>query len=32
MVAEKEVPDHGSEYLRLREALDCLGVGVDLLL
>jgi len=32
MVVEKEVPDHTGEYLRLREALGSLGVGVDLLL
>jgi predicted nucleotidyltransferase len=32
MVVEKEVPDHTGEYLRLRDALGSLGVGVDLLL
>jgi uncharacterized protein len=32
MVVEKEVPDHTREYLRLREAVGMLGVGVDLLL
>ena len=32
IVVEKEVPDHTGEYLRLRDALGSLGVGVDLLL
>ena len=32
LVVEKEVSDHTGEYLRLRDALGSLGVGVDLLL
>lgn len=32
LVVEKDVPDHTREYLRLREAVGSLGVGVDLLL
>ncbi len=32
MVVEKAVADHTDEYLRLREAVGSLGVGVDLLL
>lgn len=31
LVVEKEVPDPTGEYLRLREALGPIGVGVDLL-
>jgi predicted nucleotidyltransferase len=34
MVVEKEIPDYTREYLRLREAIDELrmGIGVDLLI
>lgn len=32
MVIEKEISDHTREYVRLREAVGTLGVGVDLLL
>lgn len=32
IVVEKEIPDHTSEYVRLRTALGSLGVGIDLLL
>lgn len=32
MVVERDIPDPTGEYLRLREALGPLGVGVDLLL
>jgi uncharacterized protein len=32
LVVEKELPDPTGEYLRLREALGPVGVGVDLLL
>lgn len=32
MVVEKEVINHTQEYLRLRDAVGTLGVGVDLLL
>lgn len=32
IVVEKEISDHTGEYLRLRNALGSLGVGVDLLL
>jgi uncharacterized protein len=32
LVVEKSVDDHTCEYLRLREAVGRLGVGVDLLL
>jgi predicted nucleotidyltransferase len=32
LVVEKAVTDHTKEYLRLREAVGSLGVGVDLLL
>jgi predicted nucleotidyltransferase len=32
MVVEKEVANHTQEYLRLRDAVGTLGVGVDLLL
>jgi predicted nucleotidyltransferase len=32
MVVEKYIPDHTREYVRLREAVGVLGVGVDLLL
>lgn len=32
LVVEKEVADHTREYLRLRDAVGRLGVGVDLLL
>ena len=32
LVVEREIPDHTAEYLRLREAVGPLGVGVDLLL
>ncbi|MCX8087021.1 MAG: nucleotidyltransferase domain-containing protein [Rhodocyclaceae bacterium] len=32
LVVEKEVNDHTSEYLRLRNAVGSLGIGVDLLL
>ena len=32
LVVEKEVPDRAAEYLRLREAIGRVGVGVDLLL
>ena len=31
MVVEREIPDRTREYLRLREALGSMGVGVDLL-
>jgi len=32
MVIEREIPDKASEYLRLKEAVGRIGVGVDLLL
>jgi predicted nucleotidyltransferase len=32
MVVEKEVINHTQEYLRLRDAVGSLGVGVDLIL
>lgn len=32
LVVENEIVDHTGEYLRLREAVGSLGVGVDLLL
>jgi len=32
LVVEREVADHTREYLRLRDAVGRLGVGVDLLL
>ena len=32
MVVEPQVADHTDEYLRLREAVGSIGVGVDLLL
>ncbi|NWG30604.1 MAG: nucleotidyltransferase domain-containing protein [Rhodocyclaceae bacterium] len=32
IVVEKEVADHTREYLRLRDAIGNLGIGVDLLL
>ena len=32
LVVEAEVPDHTAEYLRLREAVGLVGIGVDLLL
>jgi predicted nucleotidyltransferase len=32
LVVEREIPDHTAEYLRLREVVGPLGVGVDLLL
>lgn len=32
MVIERELPDKASEYLRLKEAVGRIGVGVDLLL
>lgn len=32
LVVEREVPDHTTEYLRLREVVGPVGVGVDLLL
>ena len=32
LVIEAEVPDHTAEYLRLREAVGSVGIGVDLLL
>jgi len=32
LVVEKEVADHTGEYLRLRDAVGRLGIGVDLLL
>ena len=32
IVIEREIADHTHEYLRLREAIGGLGVGVDLLL
>lgn len=32
LVVERELPDKAAEYLRLREAVGRLGVGVDLLL
>jgi len=32
LVVEKDIPDPTGEYLRLREALGPVGVGVDLLL
>jgi predicted nucleotidyltransferase len=32
LVVEKDIPDPTGEYLRLREALGSVGVGVDLLL
>jgi uncharacterized protein len=31
MVVERQLPDRGQEYLRLRESIGRLGVGVDLL-
>ena len=31
MVVERELKDRGEEYLRLREAIGRVGVGVDLL-
>lgn len=32
LVVERTVPDHTGEYLRLRDAVGNLGIGVDLLL
>lgn len=32
LVIENEIVDHTGEYLRLREAVGSIGVGVDLLL
>ena len=32
LVIEPELPDKGDEYLRLKEAIGRVGVGVDLLL
>lgn len=32
LVVEREVADHTREYLRLRDAVGRLGIGVDLLL
>ncbi|MEW6349745.1 MAG: HEPN domain-containing protein [Thermodesulfobacteriota bacterium] len=32
LVVERDLPDRGAEYLRLREAVGRMGVGVDLLL
>jgi predicted nucleotidyltransferase len=32
IVVERNILDHTSEYVRLREAIGSLGVGVDLLL
>lgn len=32
IVVEKDIADHTREYLRLRDAVGSLGVGVDLLL
>ena len=32
LVVEREVPDHTQEYLRLRDAVGPINVGVDLLL
>ncbi len=32
IVVEKSIPDHTSEYVKLREAVGPIGVGVDLLL
>lgn len=32
VVVEKQVADHTREYLRLRDAVGCIGIGVDLLL
>lgn len=32
LVVEREIPDPTGEYLRLRNAIGSLGVGVDLLL
>lgn len=32
LVVEREVSDYTGEYLRLREAIGSLGIGVDLLL
>lgn len=32
MVIEKEMPDKGPEYLRLREAVGLVGTGVDILI
>ncbi len=32
LVIERDVPDKAAEYLRLREAVGRVGVGVDLLL
>lgn len=32
IVIEREIPDHTREYLRLRDAVGSLGVGVDLFL
>jgi len=31
LVVEKEIPDPTGEYVRLREAIGAVGVGVDLL-
>ncbi len=32
LIVEKNIPDHTGEYVRLRDAVGVLGVGVDLLL
>ncbi len=32
LIVEKNIPDHTGEYVRLRDAVGALGVGVDLLL
>jgi predicted nucleotidyltransferase len=32
MVVERELPDKASEYLKLKQAIGRIGVGVDLLL
>ena len=32
LVVERDLPDASAEYLRLREAVGTIGVGVDLLL
>ena len=32
LIVERDIPDHTTEYLRLREVIGSVGVGVDLLL
>ncbi|MBI4755540.1 MAG: nucleotidyltransferase domain-containing protein [Betaproteobacteria bacterium] len=32
LVVEKEIPDYTQEYVRLRDAIGSVGVGIDLLL